>query len=111
MKIMVMIQSDKIGHGDDGLGKKLMKNYISTLNEMGGDLWRIVLVNNGVKLTVEGSESIEDLKALAENGADILCCGTCLNHFSLSDKRQVGEPTNMVDIVSSMQVADKVISI
>ena len=39
-----------------------------------------------------------------------MVCGTCLNHFGLLDKKQCGETTNMLDIVTSLQVADKVIT-
>jgi hypothetical protein len=40
-----------------------------------------------------------------------LACGTCLDHFNLLDSKQVGETTNMLDIVTAMQLADKVINI
>ncbi|MBW2216951.1 MAG: sulfurtransferase-like selenium metabolism protein YedF, partial [Deltaproteobacteria bacterium] len=46
-----------------------------------------------------------------ENGISILVCGTCLEHFNLLEKKQVGETTNMLDIVIAMQLADKVITI
>ena len=36
---------------------------------------------------------------------------TCLNHFNLLERKQVGETTNMLDIVTAMQLADKVINI
>ena len=110
-KIMVMCATDRIGYGDDDLGLKLMVNFLSTLKEMGSDLWRLVFVNNGVKLTVDGSEVVGDLKALADGGLKIMVCGTCLNHFNLLESKQVGETTNMLDIVTAMQLADKVINI
>jgi hypothetical protein len=37
--------------------------------------------------------------------------GTCLNHFDILDKKEVGETTNILDIVTAMQLADKVINI
>jgi selenium metabolism protein YedF len=110
-KIMVMIATDRMGFGDDALGKKLVISFIKTLKEMGDELWRLVFVNNGVKLTIGGSEVLEVLKDYAEDGLSILVCGTCLSHFNLIDKKQVGETTNMLDIVTAMQLADKVISI
>ena len=55
-KIMVMIATDRMGYGDNELGKKLLVNFIKTLKEMGPELWRIVFVNYGVKLTTEGNE-------------------------------------------------------
>jgi selenium metabolism protein YedF len=110
-KIMVMCATDRLGFGDDALGLKLMVNFLRTLKEMGDDLWRLVFVNNGVKLTIEGSEVLEDLKAYESAGLKILVCGTCLDHFNLLEKKQVGETTNMLDIVTAMQLADKVINI
>ena len=110
-KIMVMCASDRMGSGDDELGLKLMVNYIRTLKEMGNELWRLVFVNNGVKLPIEGSAVLADLKAYEAAGLKILVCGTCLDHFNLLKQKQVGETTNMLDIVTAMQLADKVINI
>jgi len=110
-KIMVMITTDRMGYGDDTLGLKLMLNFIKTLREMGSELWRLALVNNGVKLAVTGSGALEDLNALAAAGVTILVCGTCLTHFDLLHEKQVGETTNMLDIVTAMQLADKVVNI
>jgi selenium metabolism protein YedF len=110
-KIMVMVATDRIGYGDDELGLKLMVNFINTLKEMGPDLWRLVFVNNGIKLAVEGSAVLQALKELESGGLQILVCGTCLNHFNLLDQRRVGETTNMLDVVTAMQLADKVINI
>jgi len=110
-KILVMIATDRMGFGDDELGKKLILSFIKTLAEMGDELWRLVFVNNGVKLTIEGSEVLEILKGYEKEGLTILVCGTCLNHFNLLDKKEVGVTTNMLDIVTAMQLADKVINI
>lgn len=110
-KIMVMISTDRMGYGDDELGLKLMMSFIKTLKEMGDELWRLVFVNNGVKLTIAGSGVLGDITALADRGIHILVCGTCLMHFGLMEEKQVGETTNMLDIVTAMQLADKVINI
>lgn len=110
-KIMIMIATDRIGYGDDELGLKLMVNFIRTLKEMGPDLWRLVFVNNGVNLAIQSSEVLADLKELEDSGLQILVCGTCLTHFDLLEQKRVGETTNMLDIVTAMQLADKVINI
>ena len=109
-KILILITSDKIGHGDDLLGEKLMQNFINTLKEMEG-LWRIVFMNNGVKLTISGSPVLDTLKKLETSGIRLFVCGTCLQHFGLLKNKEVGETTNMLDIVTSLQLADKVIHI
>jgi len=110
-KIMIIVASDCMGRGDDLLGSKLMAGFLKTLKEMGDDLWRIVFINSGVKLAVEGSSVLPQLTDLKDQGVSIFSCGTCLMHFDLMEKLKVGEVTNMLDIVTSMQVADKVINI
>jgi selenium metabolism protein YedF len=110
-RIAVLICTDKIGRGDDGLGVKLMASYVATLKEMGPALWRLILLNDGVKMAIEGAESLAALKELEESGVSILVCGTCLTWFDLLEEKAVGETTNMLDVVTSLQVAGKVISL
>ena len=110
-KIMVLITTDRLGFGDDELGRKLLISFIKTLKEMEDEFWRLVLVNNGVKLTIADSPVLEDLMAYEKEGLTILVCGTCLTHFGLLEAKKVGVTTNMLDIVTAMQLADKVINI
>ena len=110
-KTLILCSTDRMGYGDSELGLKLMINYIKTLKEVSDELWMLILVNNGVKLAVKGSQVLEDLIEYQNNGLKILVCGTCLDHFNLLSEKQVGETTNMLDVVTSMQLADKVISI
>lgn len=110
-KVAVFITSDTVGRGDDELGSKLMGNFLATLPELGGELWRIIMVNSGVKLATAGHPALEKLQALAADGVSILVCGTCLTHFGLLEKKMVGETTNMLDVVTSLQLASKVIQV
>jgi len=88
-----------------------MVNFIKTLPEMGDSLWRIILLNGGVKLATEQGEVLEELKRLEQMGVSILVCGTCLDFFNLLEQKKVGETTNMLDVVTSLQMATKVIKI
>lgn len=110
-KVLVLLGTETLGRGDDELGRKLVFNFLLTLKEMGRDLWRLILVNGGVKLSVEGAEALPLLLELEKEGGRVLVCGTCLNHFGLLEKKKVGETTNMLDIVTAMQISDKVISL
>ena len=110
-KILVLLGTDRMGRGDDELGRKLMINFVGTLKEMGPSLWRILMLNAGVKLAIEGSALLEPLQELEKEGVSILVCGTCLSHFELMEQKRIGETTNMLDIVTSMQLADRVISL
>ena len=52
---------------------------------------------------------VQDLKKLKELGVEILTCGTCLNHYGLSEKLAVGSVTNMYRIAEVLSKAGKVI--
>jgi selenium metabolism protein YedF len=110
-KTLIFISRETLGRGDDALGTLLMLNFLRTLKELGKSLWRLVFVNGGVKLTIEGAETLPVLKELEGEGVSILVCGTCLNHFGLLEQKKCGQTTNMLDIVTSLQVADKVINL
>ncbi len=110
-KTLIMITNDVIGNGDRGLGEKLMQNFLKTLPEMGDSLWRLVFLNEGVKLSVKDSPALPALTQLETMGVSILVCGTCLDYYSLLDKKGIGIITNMLDIVTSLQAADKIINI
>lgn len=110
-KIMIMISSTQMGREDQELGEKLMISYIKTLKEMGEDLWQLVFVNHGVKLATKDSAVLEEIQALEADKVGILVCGTCLTHLGLMKEKKVGQTTNMLDIVTAMQYADKVINL
>lgn len=108
---LVLISRNMMGRGNDELGTKLMLNFLSTLPEMGEKLWKIVLVNSGVKLAIDNSPALDSLQILEKEGVSILVCGTCLDFFGLTDKKRVGETTNMLDIVSAMSLADSTVTL
>jgi len=110
-KIMVLVTSAHMGHGDDGLGDMLMFNFIKTLKEMGPELWRVAFVNSGVSFTAEGSEAVPLLQELEQGGVQITACGACLAFFHLLDTLQVGQVTNMLEIVTGMKEADSVVTV
>ncbi|GFR35110.1 sulfurtransferase-like selenium metabolism protein YedF [Thermobrachium celere] len=109
--IVIVITSDTLGHGDDVLGRTLMKSYIYSLTEVEEKPKTIIFINAGVKLTTEGSDVLESLKVLEQHGVEILSCGTCLNFYNLSDKLKVGTVSNMYTIVEKMHSATNTIKI
>ena len=108
-RTLVFLSTDTLGHGSEELGAKLMANFLATLPEMRANLWRIVMVNGGVKLASQPGRALDALKKLEADGVSLLVCGTCLEHYGLLEAKQVGETTNMLDIVTSLDLADKVI--
>ena len=110
-KVLILVTNDCLGSGDDVLGGKLMISFLKTIKEMGTDLWQLIFLNGGVKLTIESSLVLKELQEYENSGVIILACGTCLEHYGLTALKRVGATTNMLDIVMATQLADKVITI
>ena len=106
---IVVIDSDKMGDGDEEFSKTLLKGFIYALSSQDIPPAKIIFYNTGVRMTTEGSHSIEDLKVLANAGAKIYSCGACLNNYGLTEKLCVGEVTNMYDIAGYLLNADLVV--
>lgn len=106
---VVVLSSNRMGSGDDSLGKTLMKAFVFALTKQDTFPAAILLYNSGAFLSCEGSDSLEDLKLLEAEGVNIVTCGTCLNFYGLTEKLRVGGVTNMYDIVEMMNRADKLI--
>ena len=106
---VVVVSSDRMGSGNDELGKVLIKGFIFAVTQLEKLPKTMLFYNGGATLTTEGSDSLEDLKSLEAQGVEIKTCGTCLNYYGLTDKLQVGEVTNMYDIVETLAKAAKVV--
>ena len=107
--LVAAIGASVMGQGDDVLGKVLMKSFIYALSQQDTLPQTVLLFNGGAFLSCEGSESVQDLQAMAAEGVEILTCGTCLNHYGLTEKLAVGSVTNMYDIVERMTRANSVV--
>ena len=110
-EVVVFVTSDRLGTGDDRLGQILMKAFLNTLWDHQPRPSRVMLINSGVRLAVEGSEVLDTLHLLERDGVQVFSCGTCLDYYGVKDKLQVGVVTNMYDIVASLMAAEKVIRI
>ena len=106
---VVVVASDRMGDGNDELGKVLIKGFIYAVSQLDELPKKILFYNGGATLTVEGSDSLEDLKTMEAQGVEILTCGTCLDYYKVKDKLAVGSVTNMYSIVESMAEAGKII--
>ncbi len=108
---VLLVSSSTLGRGDDELGNVLMRSFIHTLGESDIKPHKIIFMNSGVKLVAQGSEVIDDLRALEKESVEILACGTCLGHFGLKDAVKAGRISNMYEITMALMKATKVISI
>jgi selenium metabolism protein YedF len=110
VKTVIALGHDGMGHGDQELGRKILATFLRkspALREITG----IVLFNAGVKLAVEGSPVLAELRQLHEGGVDVLPCGTCIDHFGLRDNVAVGDVSNMDEIIAELTRAEKVITL
>jgi intracellular sulfur oxidation DsrE/DsrF family protein len=87
-----------------------MATFLDTLAQLKGDLSHVIFVNAGAKLAVEGSPVLEELRQLEGTGVQLLVCGTCLNHFGIKDKLEVGCVSNMLAIIETLSRAGRIIS-
>jgi selenium metabolism protein YedF len=106
---VIVISEDKMGRGNDELGTVLIKAFMHTLAAQAQKPDVMIFYNTGVKLTVHGSEVLDDLKQLEGEGVQILVCGTCLNYFEIKDKLAAGVVSNMYDIVETMSSAGRLL--
>lgn len=96
---VVLLHSDRIGEGNEELGRTLMKSFLFSLTEQEELPQKVLFYNSAAYLAAEGSAVLEDLKALEEQGVEILTCGLCVEFYGLKGKIAVGEITNMYRIV------------
>lgn len=107
--VVVVINNDGMGQTDEVLRQKLVTIFLETILTDELIPTAVCMYADGVKLAVEGSPIIEQLKRLESQGTRIVLCGTCLTHFGLRDRVQVGIIGGMHDIVEYQWKADKVL--
>lgn len=106
---VLLITSDQLGNGPEELGRLLMKNFIHTLLETEQQPDRMLFLNSGVLLTVQGAETVEALLKLEERGVELFSCGLCLDYFNKKDQLAAGSVTNMFSTAETLLNAASVI--
>lgn len=107
---VIVCAEDKMGRGNDELGSVLIRAFLHTICLQKEKPDVMIFYNTGVKLTLQGSEALDDLKELVAAGMEILVCGTCLNYFDVKDKMGVGVVSNMYDIAGTMSKAGRLLT-
>jgi selenium metabolism protein YedF len=110
-RAVLVVSSEGMGRGNEELAGILARTFFHVLTESDAPPATIVFFNAGVKLVVEGSPVLDDLRALAARGVEMLACGVCLNYFSLRDKVAVGVVSNMYTISETMFGAQHIVSL
>jgi selenium metabolism protein YedF len=107
----LFITTDRIGRGNDELGRILMKNFLYSVARNAEKPAAVMLMNEGVCLACEGSDSLDDLRLLVEEGVAVKACGTCLDYLKLTDVLAVGEVGTMPASVEALLGGDEIVTI
>jgi selenium metabolism protein YedF len=105
------IVTDRLGSGDEELGRVLMRNFLYSLARADARPARLMLMNGGVRLACDGSESLDDIRVLAESGVVVKVCGTCLDYLGLKDALAVGEIGDMAGAVAVLTGDSDVVTV
>ena len=107
----ILITRGGMGDAPPDLQKTLIANYLRLLVESDMKPLAICFYADGVKLVVEGSAVLDQLKALETRGVPLVICMTCLRFFDLADKVRVGVVGGMDDTLGAQQRAGKVFTL
>ncbi|MEI7883986.1 MAG: sulfurtransferase-like selenium metabolism protein YedF [Clostridia bacterium] len=100
--LSILIKSEWFGTGDQSLGEILMKSYLYALTEVEIEIKYLIFMNSGINLTCNGSQVLDSLKALIEQGAEIFSCGTCLKFYNKEEQLAIGKVTNMYSAIEML---------
>ena len=96
---------------DEGFGVEMLERFLHTLESRSDRPAAICCYTEGVRTATEDSPVLLSLRMLETSGVEIISCGTCLDHYGLTDRLAVGRVGTMTDIVEKMAAASKVITI
>ena len=108
MRTVVVLSQDQMGHGDRALGQKILGTFLRKAAALDG-LDALVFYNSGVLLLAPGSPFLAELSLLAEQGVDLVPCGTCVQHFGIA--LALGKVSDMDTILRELAAAQKVITL
>ena len=108
---IILITNDGMGNAVPELRHKLIGTYLTLLLQNDMLPAAICFYTEGVRLAVEGSPVLPQLRELEERGVRLILCTTCLNFYGLMEKIRVGIVGGMADILEAQMKADKVITI
>lgn len=108
---VILISRNGMGDAEAPLQQKLIGVYLNLLLESNLLPGVICFYAEGVKLTVNGSPVLEQLRSLEARGVRLVICSTCLNYYNLIDQVQVGIAGGMTDILEAQRRASKVIAL
>ena len=111
-KTVFMFTSYGMGSTPDAALKvNLAKKFLALLAMAEPLPAQICFYTDGVRMCVNGSPVLDELRVFADKGVELIICSTCVETFGLRDQVAVGIVGGMPDIIEAMTRADKVISV
>ena len=108
---VILVNNDGMGDTEEELRHKLLRVYLTLLQENGLYPGAICFYAGGVKMAVEDSPVLNLLQSLEAKGVRLILCITCLEYFGLTEKVAVGIVGGMSDILLAQWMASKVITL
>ena len=105
MRNAVIVSQNGMGTGDTALGLLLLRRYLRNDLEKDDRAERYVFYNGGVQAALLDEEIRGCLRELEQRGSLVLLCGTCIEHFGLTDKLNFGSNACLGDVRESMAMA------
>jgi sulfur relay (sulfurtransferase) complex TusBCD TusD component (DsrE family) len=110
---VILVTHEGMGYSKDlqQLPITLLGKYLSLL--LNGDSLpnAICFYTDGVKMVIDGSPVLEQLKALEAKDVRLIVCSTCLDAYGLTKRVKVGIVGGMPDILEAQMKADKVVTL
>ena len=107
---VLLMTKDYLGEGSQDLGRNLMKTFWVCMLEADVKPSKIYFINSSVKMVVNDSVHLENIKKLADLGVEIAACGICLDFYGVKEELGVGSITNMYAITDSI-LGDNIIKL
>jgi intracellular sulfur oxidation DsrE/DsrF family protein len=108
---VILVTHDGMGSATAPLQHRLLKNYLTMLLDNDMMPSAICFYGEGVRMVIDSSPVLEELRALEEKGVDLVICNTCLHYYDHVEQRVIGIPGSMADIVEAQWRAEKVITL
>ena len=99
---VILMTKDHLGEGSEELGRNLMKTFWVCMLEADVKPSKIYFINSSVKMVVNDSVHLENIKKLADLGVEIAACGICLDYYGVKEELGVGSITNMYAITDAI---------
>ncbi len=111
-RIVYIFSSLGIGEtGDAELRIILARKFLTLIAHSDPLPAQLCFYTDGVRLCVDDSPVLAELKALESRGVELVLCSTCLERMVLTDRVAVGVVGGMADIITAMTAADNVVTL